>query len=130
VQLDARGTRPGPARLYAALTELIAAEASEHGLRTLTVDGSADAADTVRRVEALLAGPLRAGPGGTDRPALLREQNAAAIEQVRGYHARRWAGGDPGVVELDFVCECGDPGCERLVRQRIGDYRAPCLAEH
>ena len=129
-QLEARGTRPGPARLYTALRELIAAEAAEHSLPTLVVDGSAGAEDTLRRVEALLAGPLRAGPAGTDRPALLREQNAAAIEQVRGYHARPWAAGDPGAVELEFVCECGDPGCERLVRRRIADYRSPCLAEH
>jgi hypothetical protein len=129
-QLDARHTRPGPARLYTALRELIATEAAEHGLPTLTVDGSAGPADTVRRVEALLAGPLRAGPAGTDRPALLREQNAAAIEQVRGYYARPWAAGHPGAVELEFVCECGDAGCERLVRRRIADYRTPCLAVH
>ena len=128
--LDARGTRPGPARLYTALGGLISAEAAEHGLPTLTVDGSAGPADTVRRVEALLAGPLLAGPAGADRPALLREQNAAAIEQVRGYYARPWAAGDPGSVELDLVCECGDPGCERTVRRRIADYRSPCLAEH
>lgn len=108
---------------------MIAAEAAEHGLPTLTVDLNADATDTVRRVEALLAGPLLAGPAGTDRPALLREQNAAAIEQVRGYYGRPWAAGDPGAVELEFVCECGDPRCERLVRRPIADYRAPCLAE-
>jgi len=52
------------------------------------------------------------------------------IEQVRGYYARQWAAGDPGSVELDFVCECGDPHCERLVPRRIADYRSPCLAEH
>src|SRR4029453_14627883 len=85
-QLEARGTRPGPARLYSALGDVIAAEGAEHGLPTPTVARTADATDTVRRVEALLAGPLRAGPAGTDRPALLREQNAAAIEQVRGYY--------------------------------------------
>lgn len=128
-QLETRGTRPGPARLYSALGDVIAAEAAEHGLPTLTVDLNADATDTVRRVEALLAGPLLAGPAGTDRPALLREQNAAAIEQVRGYYGRPWAAGDPGAVELEFVCECGDPRCERLVRRPIADYRAPCLAE-
>jgi hypothetical protein len=129
-QLEARDTRPGPVRLYTALREVIAAEAAEHGLPTLTVDGSVGAAETVRRVEALLAGPLRAGPGGADRPALLQEQNAAAIEQVRGYHARPWAAGDPDAVELEFVCECGDAGCDRLVRRRIADYRSPCLAGH
>ena len=109
---------------------LVVAEGTTLPAAALTVDGSAGAADTVRRVEALLAAPLRAGPHDTDRPALLREQNAAAIEQVRGYHARPWAAGDPDAVEVEFVCECGHPGCERLVRLRMADYRSPCLAEH
>jgi hypothetical protein len=87
-------------------------------------------ADTVLRVEALLGRPLRAAPTGTDRQALLREQNTAAIEQLRGYYGRPWAAGDPDGMELQLVCECGDPGCERLVRRRIADYRSPCLAEH
>jgi hypothetical protein len=33
-------------------------------------------------------------------------------------------------MELQLVCECGDPGCERLVLRRIADYRSPSLAEH
>jgi hypothetical protein len=73
--LRARGTRPGPARLYTALGELIVAEAAAHGVPTLAVDGSAGAGDTVRRVEALLAGPLRAGP------ARHRSRGAAAGAQ-------------------------------------------------
>ena len=33
-------------------------------------------------------------------------------------------------TRTEFVCECGHPGCERLVRLRMADYRSPCLAEH
>jgi hypothetical protein len=132
-QLARRATPAGQTRLYNALGELVAAEAREHGLPTLTVDGSGGVADTVRAVEAMLAGPLRDGPHATDeaeRQQLLREQNRAAIEQVRGFHARPWATGDPDGVEVDFACECGDPACDRSVRRPIRDYRTPCLAEH
>jgi len=128
-QLAARGTSDGHARLYRALREIVAAEAREHGLPAVTVDGSTPVEDTVRQVEALLAGPLRDGPHATDereRQALRRERNEAAIDQVRGFHTRMH--GDPGAAELDFLCECGDPACARTVRRRIRDYRAPCRA--
>jgi hypothetical protein len=131
-QLSARGLPDGPTRLYTALGEVITAEAAEHGLPTLTLDGSTGPEATVRAVEALLAGPLRDGPHATDRAErqqLLREQNRAAIEQVRGYHARPWAAGDPDAVEVDLACECGDPACDRYVRLPIRDYQPPCLAE-
>ena len=128
-QLAARGTSDGHARLYRALREVLAAEAREHGLPAVTVDGSGPVEDTVRRVEAVLAGPLHDGPHATDereRQELRRERNEAAVEQVRGFHTRM--PGDPGAAELDFLCECGDPACARTVRRRIRDYRAPCRA--
>jgi AAA domain len=131
-RLAARATSAGQTRLFTALTEIVAAEAREHGLPTLTVDGSTGVADTTRAVEALLAGPLRDGPHATDeaqRRQLLREQNRAGIEQVRGFYARPWATGDPDAVEVEFACECGDPACDRTVRRRIGDYRTPCRAD-
>jgi hypothetical protein len=129
-QLAARNTSDGHARLYRALREVVAAEARDHGLPTVTVDGSTGVEDTLRRVEALLAGPLRDGPHATverERQALRRERNEAAIEQVRGFYSRM--PGDPDEAELDFLCECGDPACARTVRRRIRDYRSPCRAE-
>jgi hypothetical protein len=123
-QLAARGLADGPARLYTALRKLITAEAAEHGLPTLTLDGSTGPEHTVRTVEALLAEPLRDGPHATDRAGrqqLLRERNRAAIDQVRGYHARPWAAGDPAEVVVDLACECGDPSCDRDVRLWIRD---------
>ena len=121
-QLAARGTPDGPARLYAALREVIAAEAAEHALPTLRVDGTTGLPGMVRQVADLLAGPLAAGPHARDaaeRQALLREQNRAAADQVRGYFARPWATGDAAAVVLPFACECGDPECEREVRMPV-----------
>jgi hypothetical protein len=131
-QLTARGT-PGPqARLYMALREVIAAEAATHRLPTVIVDGSMGPAETIRTVEAMLGSVLAQGPHAEskrDRQELLREQNRAAIDQVRGFFARPWATGNAGDATVRFVCECGDPTCRKEVEGKLRDYRSPCLAE-
>jgi hypothetical protein len=128
-QLDRRSTTPGQVRLYTALREVIADEARKYSLPTLTID---DHADTLRAVEAMLDVPLRQGPhagGERERQELLREQNQALIEQVQGFYARPWAVGDPEESTVDFVCECGNPWCDKEIRARVRDYRSPCRAE-
>lgn len=55
--------------------------------------------------------------------------NLAIVEQVRAYHARRWAKGDASSTSRAFVCECGDPACEADVVTTVGSVAAePALA--
>jgi hypothetical protein len=54
------------------------------------------------------------------RRALLREANEAIAAQVRDYYQRPWAEGDAGAVVHEFLCECGDPGCDECVVLRVG----------
>jgi hypothetical protein len=60
-QLRARGTPPGPARLYSALTGLIRNEAAQAGAHVITVDGSRSIAQIVAVVEDIAAGALAHG---------------------------------------------------------------------
>jgi hypothetical protein len=122
-QLATRHTPDGPARLYRLLRETIAAEAHEHGAPTLVVDGSRDATQMTDLVERVLSGPIAAGPIASTlgaRQDLLREANLDVVAQVRGYHARPWAGGDAETVRQVFVCECGDARCELAVELTVG----------
>lgn len=131
-QLAARATPAGHARLYLLLGEVIAREAEEHRAPTLVVDGSSGIADTADAIERLFADALATGPLAhtlDERRALLRETNEMIAAQVRGYHARPWAHGDPEGVVRDFVCECGDRACEADVRLSMGELTAgPALA--
>jgi hypothetical protein len=123
-RLAARGTPAGQTRLFVLLGEVVAREAREHDVPTLAVDTPVPVADTVRAVEQRFAGALAAGPrAGTveERRVLLREVNEAVAAQVRGYHARPWAEGDPEAVVRAFVCECGDPACAAEIRLPVGD---------
>jgi hypothetical protein len=128
-----RGVRPGAAALYLLLRDVIEREAREHGVRTLTVDGTRDLAWTVAAVEDLLADALATGPGEparAGRRALLREVNETIVGQVRGYYARPWAVGDADRVVREFICECGDRTCEADVAADVrtasrGPLRAP-----
>jgi hypothetical protein len=120
-RLAARGTAPGPTRLYRALREVAAAEAAAHGIPVLTV---VDDTDLLPAVEDRFTDLLSRGPHARDRSerqALLREQNDALAAQVRGYFTRPWATGDPDDAVLSFACECGDPTCQRTVPTRLGD---------
>jgi hypothetical protein len=131
-QLAERGTPPGPSRLYLLLGEVIERDAREHGVPMLEVDGSRGIAETVAAVEDRFAAALAAGPrteGLAERRKLLRESNEAIAAQVRGYYARPWADGDAETVVREFICECGDAGCEASVDLPVGDLSAgPLLA--
>jgi hypothetical protein len=132
VQLVERGLEPGPTELYLLLATEIHRVATEHGLPVVTVDGSRGAGDVLAAVEAMFADALAAGPRAetrAERRELLRDPNEAIVEQVRGYHARPWADGNPDDVVRTFVCECGDQFCEADVDLRVGDAAAgPVLA--
>jgi hypothetical protein len=109
--------------LYELLAAQIEREVSEHAVPTLTVHGSRGIDETVAAVEALFAEPLAVGPRAetpAKRRALLREANEAIIEQVRGYYARPWADGDAESIVREFICECGDTGCDATVDAPVG----------
>jgi hypothetical protein len=121
--LTDRAVASGPMALYLLLGETIEQEAREHGARTLTVDGSRGIQQTVAAVEELFAAALAEGPRAktlAERQGLLREANEAIASQVRGFYARPWANGDAEAVVREFVCECGDPGCDASVFIPVG----------
>jgi len=132
-RLAARGTTGGPARLYAALRDVAAAEAAAHDVPTIAVgDGAGEAEAAAEAVAAMLAPAIAEGPRArtaAERRALLREANAAVAAQVRAGTARPWAAGDPDAVPCDAACECGDPACEAMLRVAAGVLAArPALA--
>jgi hypothetical protein len=126
------GRTAGRARLDMLLRDVVVGEATDHDVPVLTIDGSAgpDAiADEVQRrfADALAEGPL--ARTRDERRALLREANEAIVAQVRGYHARPWAHGDPDAVVRAFACECGDRACDADLRLTVGAVAAgPALA--
>ena len=126
-QLRARGTPPGPARLYSALTGLISNEAARAGAHMITVDGSRDIGQIVASVEDIAAGALTHGPlarTARERQALRREANEALAAQAYAYYARPWTDGDPGTVVQRFICECGDAACCESVPMPVGALRS------
>jgi hypothetical protein len=131
-RLAARATTGGVAELYASLADVIAREAAEHALPTIAVDGTQGIEAMTAAVESRFAGAIAAGPRAetiAGRRALLREMNDDVVAQVRAYHARPWAEGDPEAVVRSFVCECGDPACEDEVDLTVGEAAsAPALA--
>jgi len=131
-QLEARQLAGGPLALYTELARTIHLETQEHGAPTLTVDVSSSVDDTVAAVESRFADAIARGPraeSSAERRALLREANEAIVTQVRGYHARPWAGGDAETVLRSFVCECGDSHCEANVDVEVRRAAAgPVLA--
>jgi hypothetical protein len=132
-QLAARGTADGPLALYRHLRELAERDAGSRGIPAVRVDARTDLAQLVREVERRLGPVLAEGPRAVttaERSALLREANLAVVEQVRAYHARPWARGDPDAVQQRFMCECGDPGCERDVDASVGAAASGPLLAH
>ncbi len=131
-QLAATDTPEAQARLYRLLRRIAEHDVREHGVPSITVDGSVAAVGVARLVEAHFLVKLGEGPRAetmSDRRALLREVNAAIVAQVRGYYRRPWATGDPDVVEQLFVCECGKLTCDADVAAAVDDAAArPVLA--
>jgi hypothetical protein len=77
----------------------------------------------VAAVQELFAEALAEGPCAAtlaERRGLLREANEAIASQVRGFYGRPWANGDAEAVVREFVCECGDPGCDASVFIPVG----------
>jgi DNA polymerase III delta prime subunit len=123
---------PEPARaLYLLLGLTIERDARAHGVPILELDGSLDVDGTVAVVEqrfaAALATAARAG-SRAERQALLRDANEAVAAQVRAYYARPWAKGDADSVVREFLCECGDTGCEVDVEAPVAAAAEPLLA--
>lgn len=121
-QLCERALPAGPTRVYRLFRQVIEQEARDHGAPVLAVDGSRTLAQTVALVEERFSAALHAGPVATtsaERRALLREANESIVMQVRGFHARPWAGGDAETAVRDFLCECGDPACEATLELSI-----------
>jgi hypothetical protein len=114
-QLAARATADGPSRLYRLLRRQAENDVRDHGLPCLAVDGSRSVDAMVSAVEQRFSDVLSAGPvasGPAERRRLLREINEDLVAQVRGYHRRFWAEGDPDPVRGLYVCECGRPTCQ------------------
>ena len=133
-RLAERDANPGAAALYAVAARAIAREVAAAGAPRLDLDGSLDLDldATVAAVERHFAVALAAGPRAatTERRALLREANLDVVRQVRGFHARPWASGDPERVVRAFACECGDSSCAATVDATVaeaaaGPLRAP-----
>lgn len=133
-QLNARDLGDGQRRLYRLLAEVIERQAADHGAPVMRVDEALPLDDVVRAVEARFAETLAAGPHAAsleERRALLREENAAIADQVRGYWARPWADGDAEAVVQEFLCECGDPECAASVRLTVAAAAEEAIApEH
>ena len=85
----------------------------------------------VAAAEELFAEALAGGPRAesvAERQALLREANEAVVAQVRAYYTRPWADGDAETTVRDFLCECGDAGCEASVEATVAAATEPLLA--
>lgn len=124
-RLAAEGTTGGTAQLYELLNDVISEEARD--LPMLLVDGSQGIEETTAAIEQRFADAIADGPRAQtieERRTLLREINEAIVAQVRAYHARPWADGDPDVVVRRFVCECGDPACEAELERTVGEVAA------
>ncbi len=130
--LAARGTAGGQAVLHRAMRDVIAEEVEDHGVPSLTVDGSCDVEALTSAVEAMFAGAVGEGPRAAtveERRGLLREANLDVVSQVRARFARPWAGGVADDVLRMFPCECAQPGCTSDVERRVGEAAArPTLA--
>ncbi len=133
-QLSARRTPDGHACLYRSLRELIATEAADHGVAVEVVDGTRSLDEMTGLVGTRFGDAIRSGSGAVDEPGrqlMLREMNEAVAEQIRGFHARPWATGDPEGVTHSFVCECAAPNCTELVTTTVAvATQAPVRAPH
>jgi hypothetical protein len=131
--LEQRQLGRGPRELYVLLAQTIDREARANEIPILVVDGTRTIDETVEVVEQAFAAALAAGPRAetlAERRALLREANLAVVGQVRAGHARPWAEGDPDTIVRAFLCECGDPSCDRSVDVRVGvAAAAPVLVQ-
>jgi hypothetical protein len=131
-RLAERGSSDHVRQVFTLFADVIRREAEEHGVPTLTIDGSTGVEEVVTALEERFAAALAEGPrasGRAERRVLLREANVAIVGQVRGFFARPWADGDSESVVRSFLCECGDRECTASVEATVGGADAgPVLA--
>ncbi len=131
-RLDERKLRRGPCELHLRLAAEIERDARKHGAPILVVDGSRDVDEMVEVVEGLFVEALARGPRAesiAQRRALLREANLAIVSQIRAYYSRPWADGSADTAVGDFLCECGDTGCQASIPLTVAAVSAvPALA--
>jgi hypothetical protein len=130
-RLDERRLSHGPRQLFLLLAETIEREAEEAGVRTLVVDGSRTVVATVEAVEQLspMHSPkaMRRNQGRSSPPPARCERGGrrAGARLLR----RPWAEGDPDAEVRSFLCERGDPACERSLDVPVSvAAAAPVLA--
>jgi hypothetical protein len=126
-RFEERGLPQAARELYLLLADTIARDAAAHAVPVLAVDGTVGVEEMVEVVERRFAAALAEGPTAIalgERQALLREANLAQVEQVRAFHARPWASGDPETVERTFLCECGARDCVEELRLPLGTAAA------
>ncbi|SDS28997.1 (d)CMP kinase [Microlunatus soli] len=103
------------------------AELDRTGALTIDTTGHSTAEQTADRIEAVaeawLASRPRAGSGGARR-RLIREGNAAIVEQYRAGMARSGNTEGGGLLRA-YDCECGDAGCSALVERRLDSIPDP-----
>jgi hypothetical protein len=124
-QLEEREMPRGVSDLYRLLAAEIERQAKEHDVAVLPVDGSRSVDETVAAVEDVFAEALAAGPraeSAAERRALLREANEAIVSQCLAYLARPWTSGDAESFVREFVCECDDPDCDRVVEVAVAEF--------
>lgn len=122
---------PGARTLYSSLRDVVEEETREHGAPVLTIDGTLGIDEVTAAVEELFAGAVSEGPRAetlSERQALLRGANEAGVEQVRAYHRRPWAEGDPESVVRPFLCECGRTDCAESVEVTVERAAHPVYA--
>jgi hypothetical protein len=122
-RLEERRLPRATRELFLTLTEAIEAEARASDVPIFVVDGSRDVAATAEAIEHLFEPALAGGPRAqsvSERRSLLREANEAVVAQVRAGTARPWADVEGDQVVRTFLCECGDPACDRSVDTRVG----------
>jgi broad-specificity NMP kinase len=99
--------------------------ARQHGVTTVSVDGSQTVAETVAAIEELFAEALVAGPraeSAPERRALLRYANETVVSQCLAYLARPWTTGDAESFVREFVCECDDVECDAIVELAVAAF--------
>jgi hypothetical protein len=122
---------PAACTFFALLRDVVEEETHEHQAPVLTIDGRLGIDEVTDTVEELFAGAISEGPRAEtmgERQALLRGANEAVVEQVRGYHSRPWADGDPESVVRSFLCECGRTDCAKSVEATVERAGAPVYA--
>jgi hypothetical protein len=109
----------------ALLTQMHRAQATDLGLPVLDVDGSLSLAQMVdlvaNRVTSVPGGITRAADDG-ERQRIRQAENAMHVRQLLGWWADMGPARMPPPPAFPFSCECGHPGCTRLIPLPVTEY--------